>query len=52
MGIDAAGLALDPASLPGCDAPRAGFLNCNRYLRTVGDMKGLFEIISLWENEK
>jgi hypothetical protein len=42
MGIDAAGLALDPASLPGCDAPRAGFLNCNRFMRSLMEIRDLF----------
>lgn len=42
IGIDAAGFALAPDDLPGRTAPRAGFLNSNRYLRTSGEIAGLF----------
>lgn len=44
FGIDTAGLALKPEDLPGRPAPRAGFLNCNRYLGTLGEITDLFKV--------
>lgn len=46
IGIDAAGFALAPDALPGRQAPKAGFLNSNRYLRTPSEIAGLFEALA------
>ncbi len=46
LGIDAAGFALAPDELPGRQAPRAGFLNSNRYLRTSREIAEMFEALA------
>ncbi|SIR15335.1 hypothetical protein SAMN05880561_11412 [Rhizobium sp. RU33A] len=46
LGIDAAGFALAPGELPERQAPRAGFLNSNRYLRTSSEIAELFEALA------
>lgn len=42
LGIDTVGFALAPDQLPGRQAPRAGFLNTNRYFRTPSEIAELF----------
>lgn len=45
IGIDAAGFSIALDDLPGCEAPRAGFLNTNRYLKTTSEIAALFQAL-------